>query len=218
MKKSIEKILVDIIKHELQLPDNYGKTSNGDVIPSVVIYGQNIKLFNTDKLQITVKTNDYKVYSNRSEVKEVNGEFVEIQDLNLSCSIDINSYSRNNDARERHYEIIMAMNSNYAQQLMDLYNFKLGIIGNTVNLSGLDGGSDINRFVTSYRAIIHKQKTTKIDYYDKFSFQLFQDENGQPPYFSLEDWELEPVAAQGGFSTFNDFNTINGNVFTYGNL
>ncbi len=56
MKKSIEKIIVDIIKHELDLPDNYGKTSKGDIILSIIIYGQNINLFNTDKMQITGRT------------------------------------------------------------------------------------------------------------------------------------------------------------------
>ena len=40
MQKSIEKILVDIIKHELNLPDNYGTTSKGDVIPSVIIFAK----------------------------------------------------------------------------------------------------------------------------------------------------------------------------------
>ena len=218
MKKSIEKILVNIITHELNLPENYGKTPDGDVIPSVVIYGQNIKLFNTDKLQITVKTNNYQIYSNRSEIKEKDGEFFEIQDLNLSCTIDINSYSRNNDARERHHEIIMAMNSNYAHQLMDLYNFKLGIIGNTVNLSGLDGGSDINRFVTTYKAILHQQKTTKIDYYDQFSFEIYQDNNKLNSYYSMLDWEIRTSPEQGGFSTFSNFDELKGSVFTYNDL
>ena len=54
MNKSIEKILVDIIQHELDLPANYGTTDRGDVIPSVIIYSQNIKLHNTDKLQVTL--------------------------------------------------------------------------------------------------------------------------------------------------------------------
>ena len=70
MQKEIEKIFVDIIKHELNLPDNYGKTSKGDIIPTVIIAAQNIKLFNTNKLQITVKTLSSRNYSNRSEVKE----------------------------------------------------------------------------------------------------------------------------------------------------
>ena len=174
MNKSIEKILVDIIKHELDLPANYGTTDRDDVIPSVVIYGQNIKLFNTDKLQITVKTTNFRTYSNRNETKEINGVFTEIQDLNQACMVQIDCYSRNNDARDRHHEIIMAMNSVYAQQQMDLYNFKLGLIGNTVNISGIDGGSDINRYTITYNAIIHHHKETAINYYNKFEFQTYE--------------------------------------------
>lgn len=179
MNKSIEKILVDIIKHELDLPDNYGKTERGDIIPSVIIYGQNIKLFNTDKLQITVKATDFTTYSNRNDFQtNLAGDFTEIQNLNQSCTIQIDCYSRNNDARDRHHEIIMAMNSVYAHQQMDLYNFKLGLVGNTVNISGIDGGSDINRFTTTYKAIIHHQKSKVIEYFDKFRVQV-SNENGK---------------------------------------
>ena len=178
MQKSIEKILVDIIKHELNLPDNYGTTSNSDVIPSVIIYGQNIKLFNTDKLQVTVRTVNAKDYSSRSEVKEINGNFTEIQDINQSRMMQIDVYSRNNDARERFWEVTAALKSNYAQQQMDLYNFKIGTIANSVNLSGMDGGSDINRFSVSFNVLIHLQKTTVINYYDKFETTLYN-ESGQ---------------------------------------
>ncbi len=59
MNKSIEKILADIITHELNLPPFYGKNERGDIIPCVVIYSQNIKLFNTDKMQITVKATNF---------------------------------------------------------------------------------------------------------------------------------------------------------------
>lgn len=184
MQKSIEKILVDIIQHELDLPENWGKTSNGDTIPCVVIYSQNIKLFNTDKLQITVRTVSARDYSNRTEFKEnpnptqADGSdtFLEIQDLNRRSLMQIDCYSRNNDARDRHHEITMALNSTYAQQQMDLYNFKLGTITNAVNISGADGGSDINRFTISFSAIIHFQKIKPIGYYDKFQLTA-QDEH-----------------------------------------
>ena len=92
MNKSLEKILVDLIKYELDLPDTYGKTSSGDVIPSVIAYSQNIKLFNTQKLQITVKTVSTKDYSNRVEFKENpnpsddgKDAYIETQYLNQSC-------------------------------------------------------------------------------------------------------------------------------------
>ena len=179
MRKSIEKILVDIIKHELNLPDNYGTTSKGDVIPSVIIYSQNIKLFNTDKLQICVRAVNVDVYSNRSEfVTNLNGTYSEIQDLNLQYMMQVDCYSRNNDARNRFWEVTAALKSTYAQQQMDLYNFKLATITKSNNISGIDGGSDINRYSVTFNAITHEQKITQIDYYDKFEATL-NDERGQ---------------------------------------
>lgn len=174
MQKSIEKILVDIIQTCLDLPVNYGKTSKGDTIPSVIIYGQNIKLFNTDKLQITVQTVSTRTWSSRNEfVTNPDGTYSEIQDINLQKMIQIDCYSRNNDARDRHWEITAALNSIYAQQQMEKYNFKIGTISNTQNLSGVDGGSVINRFTTTFNVLTFEQKITQIDYYDKFGIEAY---------------------------------------------
>ena len=129
MQKPIEKILIDILKHELNLPDNYGKTPKGDIIPSIIIFGQNAKLFNTSKLQITVQTVSSRFYSNRTTYEEdEKGNFCEVQDVNESRMIQVDVYSKNNEARERFQEVGMALNSTYAQQQMDLFNFKIGSI------------------------------------------------------------------------------------------
>ncbi len=192
MQKSIEKILVDIIKHELNLPDNYGKNTRGDIIPCVIIYAQNIKLFNTNKLQITVKTVSEQTYSSRTEFQknphpiksDGSDAFLEVQDLNQSRMMQIDMYSHNNDARERHHEVTMALNSVYAQQQMDLYNFKIGTISNSVNISGIDGGSDINRFTTTFNVIIHHQKIKPVDYYNKFETTI-DSEQGQFADFEI---------------------------------
>lgn len=178
---NIESILVDIIRHELDLPINYGKTSSGDVIPSVIRYSQNIKLFNTDKMQITVRTVSSRVYANRNMHKDNpnatapdgSDAVIEVQDLNTVKMMQIDIYSRNNDARDRYEEVSMALNSVYAQQQMDLYNFRLDKITNTVNISGIDGGSDINRFTITFNAICHSQKIKTIDYYAHFNTEIY---------------------------------------------
>ena len=178
MRKSIEKLIVDILKHELKLPDNYGRTSNGDEIPSVIIYSQNIKLFNTTKLQITVRAVNVDVYSNRSQfVTNSDGTYSEIQDLNLKYMMQVDCYSRDNSARDRFWEDTAALKSVYAEQQMDLYNFKLATITRSNNISGIDGGSDINRYSITFNALTHEQKITNIDYYDKFRMTA-QDEAG----------------------------------------
>lgn len=173
MQKSIEKIIVDIIKHELNLPDSYGYTSNGDEIPSIIIYSQNIKLFNTDKLQVTVRTVSQRTWSNRNYTKEINGVFTEIQDINESRMMQVDVYSRNNDARDRFWEVQTALNSVYAQQQMDLYNFKLSTITNAQNISGIDGSADINRYSITFTALTHQEKIKSVDYYDKFSAEYY---------------------------------------------
>lgn len=179
MQKSIEKILVDIIKHELNLPDDYGKTPKGDIIPSVVIFGQNIKLFNTLSLQATIQTVTSRFFSNRCTYEtDKDGNYFEVQSVNESRMMQIDIYSQNNEARERFWEIGAALNSTYAQQQMDLYNFKIGSIVDNRNLTGADGGSILNRFTTTFNVLIHHQKTKQIEYYDKFETTL-NNEKGQ---------------------------------------
>lgn len=183
MRKSVEKILVDLITHELNLPENYGKIK-GDTIPCVIIYSQNIKLFNTDKIQVTIRTVSERVYSNRSQVMDNpnptapdgSDAFIEVQDLNVSKMMQIDIYSRNNEARDRYWEVSAALKSNYAQQLQDLYNFKIGTITNTTNISGIDGGSDINRFSITFNVLTFNQKTKVIDYYDKFQSDIYTED------------------------------------------
>lgn len=179
MKKEIEKILVDIIQKEMNLPENYGKI-HGDIIPCVTIYAQNIKLFNTEKLQITVKTLTAREYSNRIEyIPDENNEggLIEVQDINQSRMMQIDVYSRNNEARQRFWEVSTALKSTYAQQLQDLYNFKIGTITNDINLSGLDGGSDVNRYTLTFNVLVHYQKSKPIDYYDKFQTDIYTEAN-----------------------------------------
>lgn len=177
MNKDIESIIVDIIQTELNLPDNYGTTNRGDVIPCVTIYAQNIKLFNTEKLQITVKTLTARDYSNRVEyVPEAEGGLTEVQDINQGRMMQIDVYSRNDEARQRFWEVSAALKSTYAAQMQDLYNFKIGTITSDINLSGLGGGSDVNRYTLTFNVIVHYQKSKAIDYYDKFQVDSYTEQ------------------------------------------
>lgn len=181
MQIEIEKILVDIITHELDLPENYGKTEQGDVIPCVTIYAQNIKLFNTDKLQITVKTLTAHDYSNRIEYiqdPENPEQLLEVQNINQGRMMQVDVYSRNNEARQRFWEVSAALKSTYATQMQDLYSFKIDTITNDINLSGLGGGSDVNRYTVTFNVIVHYQKSKPVDYYDKFQSNI-DNERGQ---------------------------------------
>ena len=87
--------------------------------------------------------------------------------------MQVDVYSRNNDARDRFWEVTSALKSYIAQEQEDLYNFKIAKIAKARNLSGLDGGSDINRFSITFNLLCHDQKTKFIDYYDKFPLEVY---------------------------------------------
>lgn len=168
MKKEIEKIFVDLITQSLNLPLNYGLDKDGNQIPCVIIKSQNLKLFNTPKLQITVSTVSNNVYSNRKEYFEQDGSYYERLMLNEQRLMQIDIYSRNNEARERFWEVQSALTSTLSEQLQDLYQFRIAKISNSTNLSGLDGGSDINRYTIRFNCLTWQEKINEVDYYSTF--------------------------------------------------
>ena len=181
MQKEIEKIFCDLIQKSLNLPDNYGTDANGNIIPCVTIKAQNIKLFNTPHIQITVSTASNNVFSNRKEYFEETVTDPETQTetttyyeklmLNEQRVMQIDVYSRNNEARERFWEIQAALTSNLAEQYADKYQFRIAKISNSFNLSGLDGGSDINRFTIRFNCLTWQEKINAVDYYNSFRTQ-----------------------------------------------
>lgn len=172
MNKPIEKIFVSLIQRSLNLPNNYGADKHGNIIPCVVIASQNIKLHNTPHIQVTIQTIDSNVFSCRKEYfeKTENGttKYYERQMLNDKRLMQIDAYSRNNEARDRFWEIQSALGSTLAEQLSDLYQFRISKISNAFNNSGLDGSSDINRFSIRFNCLSWFEKINEIDYYDTF--------------------------------------------------
>lgn len=175
MQKEIEKIIVDLVQKELNLPNNWGYDSQGNEIPCVMIKSQNIKLFNTPNIQITISTLRNQIFSNRREYRQV-----EVQDvtkyyedvyINEDRTMQIDIYSKNNDARIRFPEVQACLNSTYAEQLQDKYQFRIGKISDAVNLSGLDGGSEINRFTIRFNCLTWNKYTKEVDYYQTFRTQ-----------------------------------------------
>lgn len=195
MQAEVEKICVKLLKTYLDLPDNYGFDSQGNEIPCVTIKSQNIKLFNTDKLQITISTISSNVFANRKELKDVTitnddetttEELHEIVYMNDKRIMQIDIYSRNNEARQRLNEVQMALTSTLAEQLQDQYQFRISKISNATNLSGLDGGSDVNRYTIRFNCLSWYTKEKQIQFYDKFSAKGYDEKNGEIFSFNIE--------------------------------
>lgn len=194
MEKPIEKILVDLIQKELDLPNNYGLDPQGNEIPCVMIASQNIKLFNTPKIQITVKTLQNRTFSSRKEYREeiIDDEthYFEDKYINENRTMQIDAYSKNNEARERFPEIQACLNSTYADQLQDKYQFKIGVISDAVNLSGLDGGSELNRFTIRFNCLTWSKYTKEVDYYQSFRTQARNKNSNIFADFTIENNQI----------------------------
>lgn len=190
MQKPIEQIFVNIIQQYLDLPNDYGQDAQGNIIPSVVIKSQNIKLFNTSKMQITVSTASSKVFANRKEfiTQDIGGvnEYCERVCLNDQRIMQIDVYSRSNEARERFSEVQMALTSTLAEQAQDQYQFRIGKISNAINLSGLDGGSDINRYTIRFNVLSWYNKVKPINYYNSFATEVYN-EQGLQAEFNIQE-------------------------------
>lgn len=182
MQIEIEKILYKLLTEYLELPNDYGKDSKGNIIPVIVIRGQNIKLFNTPHLQMTISEIGSNVFANNKELytdkdEEGNENYYERVMINEQKQMQIDCYSRNNEARERFWEVQACLNSTLAEQYMDKYQFRIAKISNSYNMSGQEGGSDINRYTIRFNCITWNSKVTKIDYYDKFPATVQDDKN-----------------------------------------
>lgn len=190
MRCEVEKIFVDLIKNSLNLPDNWGVDENGNQIPCITIKSQNIKLFNTPNLQITVSTISNRVFANRKEyfVTQVNKADVlaERLCLNEQRVMQIDIYSRTNDARQRFWEVQAALNSTYCEQLQDKYQFRISRISTANNLSGLDGGSDINRYTIRFNCLSWQEKVNIPDYYDSFDTEVWDETPQKFAEFTIE--------------------------------
>ena len=169
---------MDLIQKSLNLPDNYGFDSENNVIPCVCIKAQNIKLFNTPHIQITVSTASSNVFANRKEYFEIVENNPDTEEkitryferlmLNDQRIMQIDVYSRNNEARQRFAEIQASLTSTLAENYANLYQFRISKISDAFNLSGLDGGSDINRYSIRFNCLHWYEKINEIDYYETF--------------------------------------------------
>lgn len=194
MQLEIEKIFVDLITKELNLPANWGVDSQGNQIPCVMIKSQNIKLFNTPNIQITVSTLRNRIFSNRLEhreeiIEDVTKYYEDVY-INEDRTMQIDIYSKNNDARERYPEVQACLGSTYAEQLQEKYQFRIGKISDAVNLSGLDGGSEINRYTIRFQCLTWNKYTKEVDYYQSFRTQARNKNDNIFADFTIENNQI----------------------------
>jgi len=173
MIKEVEKILIDILSHELDLPLTYGVNEEGNEVPVFVIGFSNAMLGTTDKLQISIQTVNISPIANSSKLDISVTPPIERQYLSSLQTMQIDVMSANTEARTRSQEVILALESIYSQQQQEKYQFKINKnITGFNNVSEAEGESNLNRFALTVTCFTFKYKSKIItDYYDKFNIR-----------------------------------------------
>ena len=161
--KIIEKFIVDMLKTEMEIPND-----------NVWIYSQNRKIpDNADGLYANVGMIYSKIMSSKSYYRDYDDK--EIQEVLECCSVQINIMSYDNSARDRRNEVLMALNSFYAIELMNKEQFRINDIPSSfVNTSSVFGGSELNVFSIVVKCFFTTRKVKGTSYYDTFSIETHQ--------------------------------------------
>lgn len=184
----IEEYIVDIIRKELNLSQQ-----------NVWIHSQNRKIPpESEELYCTVGCVDFLPISSKSTFKftdatQEDPEFgEEVQTVYGRAAVQIDILSRNNQARIRRAELLMALNSYYSKSVQEKYQFRIfELPSRFLNTSGLEGGSEINRFSIVIRAMISEDKVKSSDYYDVFNATILSQEQNTDT-ITLNDLQVEP--------------------------
>lgn len=153
-------LLCDILKTELGL-------ENGRVF----LWDQKIFQPSDNGLYVIVSESSCKPFSNNIE-KGTSGWSNAIQSSNFMSTVDIDIISRGPAARDRKGEIILALNSIYAQSQQEANGFYIGKLppsARFVNLSMVDGAAIPYRFRISINLQYAVTKTKTAPYFDTFA-------------------------------------------------
>ncbi|MBQ0113342.1 MAG: hypothetical protein KBT03_09455 [Bacteroidales bacterium] len=163
----VEEHFVDIIRKEMELDQQH-----------IWIQAQNRKIPpNSQDLFVVVGAVSFKPISSKSEY--IHSTDKERQVVYGRATVQVDIMSRSNEARVRREEILMALNSFYSKEIQNKYHFRIFELSESfINLSGLAGGSDINRFSIRIPAMVTEEKIKSTNYYDSFNAKLFVEEKG----------------------------------------
>lgn len=136
----------------------------------VYLYNQKFNIPPDERLYIAVGVQSPKVVANRRTYESTIGGLNESQEANCIAELHLVIMSRSTAALDRKEEVVMALQSTYALQMMQKYGFGIGRIPRSfVNLSEVEGAAIPFRFDIVVSLNYSISKTQAITYYDDFS-------------------------------------------------
>lgn len=137
----------------------------------VYLWDQKIFQPTDSSIYIAVSVPICKPFGNTIRPSGTDTGFNSAQYLNMLATLDINIISRGPEARDRKEEVLMAVNSYYAQQQQEANSFYIGRLppgGRFTNLSQIDGAAIPYRYQISVNMQYTVAKVAAAQYIDTF--------------------------------------------------
>lgn len=152
-------VVADIINEELSL-------ENGQV----VVYNQKYNIPNDDALHIIVGYTSSKVLANNNYPADATVDMDETQQVAMNHQIQIDIFSATSAARLACIEVLMALNSVYAQRQCEAYNMRISRIPTQFNdTSNIEASAILNRFTLTITVdALYSRTKTLSDYNTTF--------------------------------------------------
>ncbi len=157
MNREPIKVIADILCKELGINAN-----------RVFLFNSLNPLPKDDDLYIVLQQTEFPPFGLKKEYKQNNDTYTEVQSYMTKEVITISLVSKNTDARLRRYDVNLALNSTYSQQMQEQYGFHIAQCNPVSNRSYLEATARLYRFDTEATVITAYSKTQAVDYYDKF--------------------------------------------------
>lgn len=151
-------LLCDVIRTEMGLSED-----------QVYLWDQKIRIPTDSRLYVAVGVLRCRPFANNINYDSESG-LTAVQSTNFSSDVSIDIFSRGPEARERKEELLMALQSIYAEQQQEFNSFRIfSLPTDFINLSDLDGAAIPYQFNITVRMQYFTKKTVNLQYYDQFS-------------------------------------------------
>lgn len=153
-------LFLDILKTELGL--------NAD---HIYLWDQKIMQPTDSGLYVAISVIDSKPFGNTNRPDGSGAGLDAVQSINMLDTLGIDIISRGPAARDRKAEVLLALNSNYAQTQQEANSFKIGQLpagGQFVNLSEIDGAAIPYRFRINVNLQYFVRLVKGVPYYNDF--------------------------------------------------
>lgn len=155
-------IIKKIICSEMEMPLN-----------RVFAYNNNVNLPQDTGLFIVLHYGQRNPISNTVKYIETANGVEEHQAVNVCEEVIISVISQSTEARERAYEVHMAMGSTFSRNLQMKEQVHISLLGDVYDASFLEATSRLNRFDCRVRVFKSYDKVKAVDYYDKYQIETW---------------------------------------------